>query len=158
MQDYLRSLLLVGAIAALAGLLLPEKNDRLRRLLEFGLSLLVLVAVCRPLAGGAPPSDFFGALQFPSADYVGEGLSPDTQAAMERAVGDGIVQDIATRYGIPPACIRAEVRLSLVGGELTVSSLTLTFSGEGRLLDLYAVRQYAARAYQTNCEVKTDGG
>ena len=41
--------------------------------------------------------------------------------------------------------------------ELTLSSLTLTLSGEGLLLDHVAVQQYAAKTYQTYCEVKPYG-
>ena len=158
MQDYLRSLLLVAAVSVLAGLLLPEKNERMKRLLEFALALLVLTVVCRPLS----EIDLFtvvpDGIRFPAGDGVLNGADDDTRAAVEQAVADGIEADLATRYHLPTACFSAEVSLHFNGKELTISSLTLRIRGEGRLLDLYAVRDYAARAYQTNCEVIADGG
>ena len=158
MQEYLRSLLLVASVAVLAGLLLPEKNERMKRLLEFGISLLVLTVICRPLADIGSFSAVLDGIRFPNDSYDTSTPDETTQAAMEQAVAAGIEADLATRYAIPATCFSARVRLSLVGEELTISSLTLTVRGEGKLLDLYAVRSYAARAYQTDCEVISDGG
>ena len=157
-MEYLRSVLLAAAVSVTAGLLLPEKNERLRRVLEFGISLLLLCVICRPLASLGELSAALDGLRLPSGTVTAEGIDPDTLAAMEGAVGEGIVQDLATRYGVSTACFSAVVRLAIAEGEMTVSSLTLTVRGAGRLLDLYAVRAYAEAAYQTNCEVITDGG
>ena len=153
MQAYLRTVLLVAAIALLAGLLLPEKNERMRRVLELGISLLVLTVICRPLANAGHILALLDSIRFPSSSLsVGE-MDADTLSAMEEAVGKGIESDLSARYSVPASCFTAKVRLLLTDQELTVSSLSLIVSGEGRLLDLYAVRDYAARAYQTNCEV-----
>lgn len=158
MQEYLRSLLLVASVAVLAGLLLPENNERMKRLLEFGIALLVLTVICRPLANIGDLSAVLSGIRFPSGSETAGELDADTRTAMERAVGDGIESDLAARYGIPATCFSAKVQLSLGREELTISSLTLSVSGEGKLLDLRAVCDYAARAYQTNCEVIPDGG
>lgn len=157
MQDYLRSLLAAAAIAALASLLLPEKEARMKRLLEFGISLLVLTVLCRPLAHIGDLSSALGAIDWPGAsDAVGT-EDPDTWAAIEGGVARGIESDLAARYALPADCFSARVTLVREGEELKISTLRLTVRGEGRLLDLYAVREYATRTYQTNCEVTEDG-
>ena len=157
MLDYLRSILLVASVALLAGLLLPEKNERMRRALELGISLLVLTVICRPLAGIGDLSAILNGIRFPSPSLSAGEMDEDTLSAMEEAVADGIERDLSSRYGVPAACFTATVSLSLTEKELTVSALSLIVSGEGRLLDLYAVRDYAAQAYQTNCEVIPGG-
>lgn len=157
MQEYLRSLLAAAAIAALASLLLPEKEARMKRLLEFGISLLVLTVLCQPLVHIGSLSDALQNIRMPGLSTFWEEKDPDTWAAMERAVGQGIESDLASQYALPAACFSADVVLAQEGEELKISALTLTLRGEGRLLDLYAVRDYASRTYQTNCEVTEDG-
>lgn len=158
MQEYLRSLMLVAAVAVLAGLLLPEKNERMKRVLEFGISLLVLTVICRPLANIGSLSAVLDGIRPPDVSPGDITADEDTRAAAEAAVGSGIVQDLAAHYGLPASCFTARAALARNGDELVIASLHLTVRGEGRLLDLYGVREYAARTYQTNCEVMMDGG
>lgn len=158
MKEYMQTLLLAGGISALAALLLPEKNERLRRAVEFGIALFVLVVLCRPLSAVGDLSNLLGDWQYPETDLTAPGYTDETWDKMEEAVAAGIAADIADRYDLRVADVRATVTLQLEGKELTVSSLTLTFSGGARAADLVAVRAYAQKIYTPQCEVKTDGG
>ncbi len=158
MNEYLMSVVLVGAVATLASLFLPEGDDRMRRLLEFGFALLILLVILRPLPGLLGEDFGFPDLFPPAEGSAEEDLPEETWSQMEAAVAEGIEKDIASRYNLPPSCIRADVELRREGDGLLISSLLLTFTGEGRLADLYAIRAYAEKNYQTVCEVKSDGG
>ena len=158
MKEYIQTILLAGGISALAALLLPEKNERLRRAVEFGIALFVLVVLCRPLAAMGELSDLLPDWQYPGADLTAPGYTDETWEKMEQAVAAGVAADIADKYDLRAADVRATVTLKLEGKELTVSSLTLSFSGAARAADLVAVRAYAQKTYQTQCEVKIDGG
>ncbi len=158
MQEYLRSLILVAAGAVLASLLLPEKNERMKRVLEFGISLLILTVICRPLADIGSLSALLDGIRPPDILTGDIAVDEDTKAAAEAAVGSGIAQDLAAHYGLPASCFTAKATLARNGSEIVIASLHLTVRGEGRLLDLYSVQEYAARTYQTNCEVMMDGG
>lgn len=157
MQDYVQGVLLTVAVASLLSLLLPDRNERLSRALQLGISLFVLAVVCRPLGaigelGGLLPS-------FAPSDSV---LTPDTSGAtwaeMEEAVGAGIVKDLCARYDLSESDVQAEATLLLEGEELTVSSVILTFSGKARLADITRIRAYAQKTYTANCEVRLYGG
>ncbi len=159
MQEYIKTLLLAGGISALASLLMPEKNDRLRRAIEFGLALFLLVVICRPLATVGDWSQLLGEWQYPSTDGItAPGYTDETWAKMEESVASGVVMDIADRYRLSPREVQATLSLQLEGDELSISSLTLHFSGAARTADLYAIRAYAQKTYTPNCEVKIDGG
>ena len=157
MGDYLRALLLAACITVLAELLLPQKNERMRRLLEFALSLLVLLVICRPLVDRPSLDGWLPDLDASYPTYEGEILTEETRSAMEAAVARGIAADLSQRYGLRSEAVRAVATLCLQDGELAISSLTIYVSREGALLDLYEVQDYATRAYQTDCEVRIDG-
>lgn len=157
MQDYVQAILLTVAVASLASLLLPEKNERLSRAMQLGISLFVLAVVCRPLAAIGELGDIL-----PPLDLEESVLTPDTSgetwAQMETAVGEGIVKDLCARYDLSEEDVHATATLLLEGEELTVSSVILTFSGTARLADLARIRAYAQKNYTVNCEVRLDGG
>ncbi len=157
MQDYVQAILLTVAVASLASLLLPDKNERLSRAVQLGISLFVLAVVCRPLGAIGELGDLL-----PPLDFEESVLSPDTSgetwAQMEAVVGDGIVKDLCARYDLSEEDVRAEATLLLAEKELTVSSLLLTFSGKARLADITRIRAYAQKTYTVNCEVRLDGG
>ena len=158
MKEYIQTILLAGGISALVALLLPEKNERLCRAVEFGIALFVLVVLCRPLAAIGDLSGLFGDWQYPESDLTAPGYTDETWDKMEGAVAAGNAADIADRYALRAADVQACVTLRLEGQELTVSSLSLTFSGAARAADLVAVRAYAQKTYTPECEVKIDGG
>lgn len=158
MNQYIETLLLTGAISAVATLLLPEKNERLRRVVEFGIALFVLVVLCRPLAAATDLGSLLGDIQLPNADITAPGYADETWEKMEESVARGIAADIADRYDLPSGDVQAAVTLHLADNELTVSTLTLTFSGGARMADLVAVRTYAQKTYTPQCEVTIDGG
>ena len=157
MQDYIQGLLLTVAVAALASLLLPEKNERLSRALRLGISLFVLAVLCRPLATIGELGDLL-----PSLDFEESALTPDTSGRtwqeMEAAVGEGIAKDLCARYDLSEDDVHARVTLLLSEKELTVSSLFLTFSGKARLADITRIRAYAQKTYTVNCEVRLNDG
>ena len=157
MQEYVQSLLLTVAVASLASFLLPEKNERLSRALQLGISLFVLAVVCRPIGAIGELGDLL-----PPLDFDESVLTPDTSGEtwreMESAVGEGIVKDLCARYDLSEDDVRASVTLLLADKELTVSSLLLTFSGKARLADITRIRAYAQKTYTVNCEVRLDGG
>lgn len=161
MGAYFSTLLLAGAVTALASLLLPPGNERLTHTVELGLSLAVLLVLLRPLSA-LPDAigDLSDLLTPPDLSY-GERydeLPEATKETVARGIAEGIESDIAARYSIPLSCVSAMPRLAYADGELTIAALDLTFSGVGATLDLLTVRDYAERAYQTDCEVRIDGG
>ncbi|MBQ8173829.1 MAG: hypothetical protein IJ009_00330 [Clostridia bacterium] len=157
MQEFVKTLLLVSAICALATVLLPEKNKKLRRAGEFAIALFVLAAIANPIAALREWQFDLDSLHYPEADLPADDYTGDTWSELERAVGEGIARDLATRYGVREADISAAPTLTLENNELTISSLTLTFSGTAAALDLVAVRSYAQDTYSTACEVKANG-
>lgn len=157
MQEIAKSLLLVSAISALAALLLPEKNPKLRRAGELAIALFVLCALTSPLATLRDMKFDLDSLRYPTADLPTGDYTDATWAELERAVGEGIAQDLASRYGVRAEEIRAEPVLTLEDGELSVRSLTLSFFRTACALDLVAVREYAQKTYTENCEVHAYG-
>ncbi len=158
MQEYVGAVLLALAVAALCSLLLPGRDEKMRRLLEMGLSLLVLTVLCRPLSGEFDLSKLFsGLVRPPAADGQYSDFLEENRGVIEQAIAEGVAADLAARYAVPLSCVRAEVQAIYQDGEWAVGQLRLYLSGRACLLDLYAVRQYAAGAYQTECEVMIDG-
>ena len=156
MKEYLTSLLLVTAVATLATLLIPEEDGKLRRLIEFGLALLVLTAVLRPLSNLREfplPENIFSDIE-----NTGTGeLPPETLQSMGEGIARGIERDLAARYRIPADCIRATVTPVLQEGELKVAHLQLSFRGAALACDLLAVEEYAKTTYGGECEVINNG-
>lgn len=155
MRDALRPLLLAGCVSVLFSLLLPEKNERTRRVLSVGLSLFVLIMLVRPFF--SLDLSAFSGLR-PAADApTYETSDPDTRVALETAAGEGVAADIAARYRLSAGDVQAAAVLSVRDGELVFLSLRLTFSGAARAADLVAIRAWAAETYGCECEVITDG-
>ena len=157
-MEHIRSLLLAAGIALIAGLLLPEEKGPLRRITEFGISLFLLCILCRPLAAIDGLRWALDDLRLPDDLQYEAETDPTLLKEMGKAVEQGIAEDLAARYGVSAACFVPQVSLSFSDDELVIHSLGLRVKGAGRFLDLYAVREYAAHAYQTNCEVIVDEG
>lgn len=155
MNDYLRPLLLAGCVSVLFSLLMPEKNERTRRVLSVGLSLFVLIMLVRPFFAPDLSSVVLPHPAPTGATY--ETADPDTRAALSAAAGEGVAADIAARYRLSPSDVRAEATLSVRDGELVFLSLRLTFSGAACTADLYAIRAFAAETYGCDCEVIRNG-
>lgn len=153
MQEILTTLLLVSAISALATLLLPEKNKKMRRAGELAIALFVLAALVNPLTLLSElqfdPDD----LRYPTADLPTGDYTSSTWEEMEKAVGEGIARDLAARYGVRAADVAVSPTLALSDNELTVKSLSVAVSRAAATLDLVAVRAYAEKTYSTTCEV-----
>ena len=158
MKEYLASLVLVSAVATLAGLLIPEGDARTRRMTEFGLGILILTVILQPLSSLKDLS-FAGENIFsgiPETEDMTD-LSPESWKAVGEGIARGIERDIASRYRIPEDCITATVTPVLTDDELKIGALALTFRGAALTADLLAVERYAEEAYGAECEVKTDG-
>ena len=158
MKEYLTSLVLVSAVATLAGLFIPDKDTRTRRLVEFGLGLLVLTVVLQPLSSLKELS-FAGQNIFSPIRGTGDaaGISPESWEEIGEGIARGVERDIASRYRIPTDCIHASVTPVIVENELKIGALSLTFCGAALTADLLAIERYAEEAYGAECEVKTDG-
>lgn len=157
MKEYLSSLVLVAAVSTLATLLMPEEEGRTRRAIEFGLALVVLLAILGPVVdlvrGGLSPDGWLP----PPEETPVPSYTPEMLALAEEAVAAGAVADIAARCRIPAQCLAARATLTLDAGELRLASLTLTVTGEGRLADLLAVEKYVEDTYAAECEVISHG-
>lgn len=157
MKEYLSSLILVSAVATLAGLFLPSGDGRTRRAVEFGLGLLILTVILQPLTS-LNEIAFSGENIFSSVtegDGVAD-LSPESWDRIGEGIARGVERDIAARYRIPEDCIRATVTPDLVENELKIAHLTLSFRGAALAADLLAIERYAEGTYGAECEVKTD--
>ena len=158
MKEYLASLVLVAAVVTLAGLLIPEGDARTRRLIEFGLGLLVLTVILQPLSS-LKEFSFTGENIFSPIPEAGNApsLPPESLEKLGEGIARGIERDIASRYRIPADCIRATVTPVLTGDELKIGSLLLSFHGAAQTADLLAIERYAEETYGAECEVKTNG-
>ena len=156
MQEVFTTLLLVSAICALSAFLLPEKNKKLRRSAEFAIALFVLAALANPLATLSELKFSLDELRYPTLDLPTDHYTDATWGELEKAVGEGISRDLASRYGAREEDIDAAPTLELSDNELTVKHLTLTLSHSAAVLDLVAVREYAEATYSTVCEVKAN--
>lgn len=157
MKEYLASLVLVSAVATLAGLFLPSGDGRTRRAIEFGIGLLVLTVILQPLSS-LKELAFSGENIFSSV-AEGEGgtnLSPESWEQIGEGIARGVERDIASRYRIPEECIEATVIPALAENELKISHLTLSFCGAALTADLLAIQRYAEATYGAECEVKTN--
>ena len=158
MKEHLASLVLASAVSTLAGLLIPEGDARTRRLIEFGLGLLVLTVLLQPLSSLKELS-YVGENIFSSIPEVGDmtDLSPESLKMVGEGIARGVERDIASRYHIPEECITATVSPVISGDELKIGELTLSFRGAALTADLLAIEHYAEETYETECEVITDG-
>ena len=154
MPEILKTLLFVSAISALATLLLPEKNKKMRRAGELAIALFVLATLVNPLALLSDLRFELDDLRYPAADLPTGDYTAATWEEMEKAVGEGIARDLAARYGVRASDVEATPTLALTDNELTVKSLSVTVSRAAATLDLVAVRAYAEKTYSTTCEVK----
>ena len=93
MNEYLMSVVLVGAVATLASLFLPEGDDRMRRLLEFGFALLILLVILRPLPG-LLGEDFGFPDLFPPAEGSAEEDLPEGYARMAGKVFGYVAEEV----------------------------------------------------------------
>ena len=158
MYEYLSSLVLASAIATLAAFLIPSENEMNKKAVEFGLALLLLLAVLRPISSLSllefkPENIFKGADAILSGELL---FSPETENEAREAVARGIEKDLAAKFHIPQDAIRATPTLTLTAGELKMPHLLLHISLAGQSADLIALKNYASETYQTECEVKTD--
>lgn len=158
MNEYLFALIVAGALTALASFLLPEDGGALGKTVEFGMGLLLLLLILRPLSGlcvsDAPFLELFSGVGEITAENAL--LTPETQKELEAAVAQGIVSDLSDRFRIPEGCIRATPTLALRESDLTLTALTLHISGVGQAADLRAMRRYVEENYRAECEVITD--
>ncbi len=157
MQQYFSSLLLVSIVAAVATLLFPEKNERLRRFFEFGVALLLLAVICRPLSALGDLS-FSPDKIFPSDIEEVTGNSEALLSEMAAAVAQGIEGDLAAEYRFSSDCIKATVSLEIEENEVRITTLSLRLTGAALLADSYELRDFARTRYQVKGEVSVYGG
>lgn len=157
MQEYISSLLLVSMLAAVATLLFPEKNERLRRFFEFGVALLLLAVICRPLTALRDLRLPSGDLSFSEMEEI-TGGGEELLSELSQSVARGIEADLAGEYRFDPACVTAELTLVIEGEEVCIDTLSLRLTGAALLTDTYTLREFARTRYQVKGEVNVYGG
>lgn len=151
MRDYLITLLLVSAVAAVLSLLRGEGATA--RGVSFALSLLVLSAVVLPLpdllSRGA---DWYGDLSerweeaIPSDEAYWQGVTVE-------AVGVGIGRHLCERYGLAEAEVSVQVLGDVVEGTVILRHVSLTLSGRAVTADVPAIIRYIEENTGAECEV-----
>ena len=151
MKEYLVCLLLVSAVTAVLGSL--PSDEKMKRTVSFALSLGVLSAVVLPLPTllSDLPSDYSSFLdRLDAGSASGEDyLRAETLAA----VGEGMADHLADRYGLAREEIAVEVTGEIVDGTLILRAVTLTLGGRAATADIPAIVAYIEDNTAAECEV-----
>ena len=151
MRDYLVTVLLVSAATAVLGIL--PSDEKMKRAVGFALSIVLLSAVVLPLPTllSDLPRDYSGYLEAldreiaMGSDYLkGETLS---------AVGEGIADHIADRYGIPRGAITAEVEGDIVDSTVILRRVRLSLAPAAQSADVRSIKYYVEENTNAECEV-----
>ena len=115
MSEYVRTLLLIGVLAAFLETALPLHRDRLLPYVRFVIGLGVILVLVKPVAGFLKaPHDFIGQIGsfFSETDEADD--SDPMEAVLEKsasALADGVVSFLEENYEIAPAAVHISVSL-----------------------------------------------
>ena len=151
MREYLVTILCVSAVTALLGIL--PSDEKMRKSVNFALSLILLSAVVLPLPSLLTdlPRDFSAYLEeLESESLTGsEYLKKETLAA----VCDGIADHLADRYGIPRGAISVTAEGDIVEETVILRRVILTLSPAAQAADVRGMIYYVEENTGAECEV-----
>lgn len=151
MREYLVTVLLVSAVTAVLGIL--PSDEKMKKAVNFALSLVLLSAVVLPLPTllSGLPRDYSAYLE----ELEGEIASGSDYLEKETlaAVGDGIAAHLADRYGIPRGAITAVAEGDIVDNTVILRRVTLSLSRAAQTADIRSIIYYVEENTGADCEV-----
>lgn len=155
MEKYITAVLSFAAISFLASLLFPSENVKTKKTFTFALALLFLCVLLRPLSAFSELS--FSLEEWKTGDLsdIIEDAEGETLREVEKAVAAGIEADLASRFSLRAESVSVTLTLAVEEKELRITSLLITLASP--TVDGIAVRDYARKNYEENCEVKMSG-
>ena len=151
MREYLVTILCVSAVTAVLGIL--PSDEKMKKSVHFALSLVLLSAVVLPLPSllSDLPRDYSAYLDELESESVTGGayLERETLAA----VGEGIADHLADRYGIPRGAIAASAEGNIVEGTVILRCVTLSLSPAAQTADVRGMIYYVEENTGAECEV-----
>lgn len=150
MKEYLATVLLTAASAAILSLLSPA--GKTRRYVSFALSVAVMLALLAPLASSRDLSALIpelGDIEMPPLDTAEDLVLHEAERAL--------TEEIARTLSIPEEAISIELSGQGQGEAFRIASVTARLSREYASY-LAAVSQYLRREVNSKCEVSVYEG
>ncbi len=150
MRDYLIALLVTSAVTAILSLL--PSDEKMRKTVNFVLSIGVLSAVVLPLPTllSSLPSDYSAILE--RLDFeVGE--EDYLQKVTLEAVGEGMAAHLSERYGIRAEDISVTAEGDTVDDTVILRHITVMLAGRAASADIPSLVRYVEEETGADCEV-----